>query len=465
MLRAQRALTSLSRLGSAHDILHPSWAGTMATTSVFAQISSAFTPPIGRFRLYASQFCPLRPIRLPSTRASSASASVSTAPIEICVKESVTVPGRLGDCPFTQRVLLTFEEKHLPYDVKLVNLSDKPEWFLKVSSEGKVPVVKLDEKWVADSDIIAQLIEEKFPYPPLATPPEKSSMYVTFVQLTSFMSLFYLLGEVDTSDGNWVAEQDRVVSVGDADCCSVGASDQCGIERQHEVGKDSIVLAELMGEEDLPPESANLGEEPLASSPRRCLPDCPLMANCRSQSNPLVRPFKIQSYEASPRWQSLPPRLQHSFQGAITICSSLRMMRTSKRPSATQSITCRLLLFSNPQNWTSTRGRTTPKNIYKLLGRRSGIFTKCILSTPCSRAPPSPGTSNSSNGHIHSNWQLMSELISYFFWMTMIALFDFVLVDIKKKPGELLRDFIIWFFNAVAAIDDTDLSVILYDFC
>ncbi|CAN6570072.1 unnamed protein product [Malus baccata var. baccata] len=73
--------------------------------------------------------------------------------------------------PFCQRVLLTLEEKHLPYDLKLVDLGNKPEWFLKINSEGKVPVVQLDEKWVADSDIITQALEEKYPEPPLATPP------------------------------------------------------------------------------------------------------------------------------------------------------------------------------------------------------------------------------------------------------------------------------------------------------
>ena len=30
--------------------------------------------------------------------------------------------------PFTQRVLLTLEEKHLPYDMKFIDLKDKPEW-------------------------------------------------------------------------------------------------------------------------------------------------------------------------------------------------------------------------------------------------------------------------------------------------------------------------------------------------
>lgn len=30
--------------------------------------------------------------------------------------------------PFCQRVLLTMEEKHLQYDMKLVDLGNKPEW-------------------------------------------------------------------------------------------------------------------------------------------------------------------------------------------------------------------------------------------------------------------------------------------------------------------------------------------------
>lgn len=50
--------------------------------------------------------------------------------------------------------------------------------FLKISPEGKVPVVKLDEKWVPDSDVITQSLEERYPDPPLGTPPEKASVYV-----------------------------------------------------------------------------------------------------------------------------------------------------------------------------------------------------------------------------------------------------------------------------------------------
>ena len=38
-------------------------------------------------------------------------------------------------------MLLTLEEKKEPYQTKLVDLSNKPEWFLEINLEGKVPVV------------------------------------------------------------------------------------------------------------------------------------------------------------------------------------------------------------------------------------------------------------------------------------------------------------------------------------
>ncbi|KAL0887760.1 hypothetical protein Bca101_011743 [Brassica carinata] len=122
--------------------------------------------------------------------------AMASAPLEICVKASITTPNKLGDCPFCQRVLLTMEEKHVPYDMKMVDLSNKPEWFLKISAEGKVPVVKFDEKWVPDSDVITQSLEDKYPEPPLATPPEKAS-----VGSKIFSTFIGFLKSKDSGDG------------------------------------------------------------------------------------------------------------------------------------------------------------------------------------------------------------------------------------------------------------------------
>lgn len=57
---------------------------------------------------------------------------------------------------------------------------------MEISPEGKVPLLKFEDKWVADSDVITQMPEDKYPNPSLVTPPENASVYVSI----SFQSLF-----------------------------------------------------------------------------------------------------------------------------------------------------------------------------------------------------------------------------------------------------------------------------------
>jgi len=96
--------------------------------------------------------------------------------IEIAVKAAVGAPTILGDCPFSQRALLTLEEKKVPYTIHPIDVSNKPQWFLEVNPEGKVPVIKFEGKWIPDSDVIVKILEEKYPEPSLVTPPQFSSV-------------------------------------------------------------------------------------------------------------------------------------------------------------------------------------------------------------------------------------------------------------------------------------------------
>lgn len=45
-----------------------------------------------------------------------------------------------------------------------------------MNPEGKVPVIKFDDKCIPDSDVIVDLIEEKYPNTPLSPPPEVASV-------------------------------------------------------------------------------------------------------------------------------------------------------------------------------------------------------------------------------------------------------------------------------------------------
>ncbi|CAM6036518.1 unnamed protein product [Sphagnum compactum] len=121
----------------------------------------------------------------------------SRAPIEVLVKAASGEPDRLGDCPFSQRVLLTLEEKGIPYNAKYVDTANKPDWFLEANPEGKVPVIKHEGKWVADSDVITKILEETYPQLSLVTPEDKAS-----VGSKIFSSFVKFLKSKDPSDGS-----------------------------------------------------------------------------------------------------------------------------------------------------------------------------------------------------------------------------------------------------------------------
>ncbi|WOL15028.1 glutathione S-transferase DHAR2-like [Canna indica] len=137
--------------------------------------------------------------------------AASSEPIKVLVKAAAGAPDVLGDCPFCQRVLLTLEEKNVPYELKLINLSEKPQWFLEINPEGKVPVIDFgDGTLVPDSDVITAMIEEKYPNPPLATPAE-----YTTVGSKLFSSFVKFLKSKDPSDGSEQALVDELQALED----------------------------------------------------------------------------------------------------------------------------------------------------------------------------------------------------------------------------------------------------------
>lgn len=60
-----------------------------------------------------------------------------------------------------------------------------------MNPEGKVPSIKFDDKWISDSDVIVGIIEEKYPEPSLATPPEFASVYALCLLYTCIAIVLY----------------------------------------------------------------------------------------------------------------------------------------------------------------------------------------------------------------------------------------------------------------------------------
>lgn len=113
------------------------------------------------------------------------------------IKASIIDPdsGKIGACPFSQRVMMALVLKGIPYTPKPVSLgANKPNWFLALNPAGKVPVYVKGDKVVPDSGEIVMYLEKEFPTPSLKVdqvPPAVSNL--------KFGKLFGLVTNKDAS--------------------------------------------------------------------------------------------------------------------------------------------------------------------------------------------------------------------------------------------------------------------------
>ena len=68
-------------------------------------------------------------------------------------------------CPYVQRAVIALTEKGVPFERIDIDLANKPDWFLKISPLGKVPVLVVtgddgNEVALFESNVICEYIEE-----------------------------------------------------------------------------------------------------------------------------------------------------------------------------------------------------------------------------------------------------------------------------------------------------------------
>src|SRR5213595_1476593 len=67
-------------------------------------------------------------------------------------------------CPYVQRAVIALTEKGVPFERIDIDLAKKPDWFLKISPLGKVPVLLVEtgdgEVALFESNVICEYIEE-----------------------------------------------------------------------------------------------------------------------------------------------------------------------------------------------------------------------------------------------------------------------------------------------------------------
>jgi len=88
-------------------------------------------------------------------------------------------------CPFVQRSVITLLEKKVPFDITYIDLTNKPDWFLKISPFGKVPVLKVAGTVLFESAVINEYIDETQGTPIHPQDPLRRAFHRAWIEFSS----------------------------------------------------------------------------------------------------------------------------------------------------------------------------------------------------------------------------------------------------------------------------------------
>ena len=65
-------------------------------------------------------------------------------------------------CPFVQRSVILLQKKQIDFELEYIDLEDPPEWFLRLSPTGKVPLMLVDGEVLFESSVILDFLDESY---------------------------------------------------------------------------------------------------------------------------------------------------------------------------------------------------------------------------------------------------------------------------------------------------------------
>ena len=63
-------------------------------------------------------------------------------------------------CPYVQRARIVLNETALKHEVEYIDLKNKPDWFLRLSPTGKVPILSTEDGVIFESSVISEYLNE-----------------------------------------------------------------------------------------------------------------------------------------------------------------------------------------------------------------------------------------------------------------------------------------------------------------
>src|SRR5215210_4871737 len=106
-------------------------------------------------------------------------------------------------CPYCARARIALAEKGIEYETVEIDLDDRPAWIYEKNPLGRVPVLEEDAFVLAESAVINEYLEERYPDPPLwpADPGERALARLLVFRFDQFSKPYYALRRADEGAG------------------------------------------------------------------------------------------------------------------------------------------------------------------------------------------------------------------------------------------------------------------------
>jgi glutathione S-transferase len=98
-------------------------------------------------------------------------------------------------CPYCARVRIVLAEKGVAHETVVIDLDDRPAWLYELNPVGRVPVLEEDGWALPESAVINELLEERYPEPPLlpSDPAARAAARLAILRYEDFTRPYYAL--------------------------------------------------------------------------------------------------------------------------------------------------------------------------------------------------------------------------------------------------------------------------------
>ncbi len=106
-------------------------------------------------------------------------------------------------CPYVQRSVITLKHKGVDFDVTYIDLENRPDWFMKISPFGKVPVLRVKdgdrEETIFESAVINEFVDEVTDGSMMPSDPIQKALNRAWIEFASacFMDIYMLVRAPD----------------------------------------------------------------------------------------------------------------------------------------------------------------------------------------------------------------------------------------------------------------------------